>query len=168
MTLGRESWNVLRQDKELAAVPVVSAVACSVVAVAFGGAVYTTLTIVSDPVPGQDAMQASPVSYAVGVVGLAFVGIVAQFFTGVLIAQGGLGLLGVLVILPGVVVFGAVTAAGLPIVSLPLLFIYVAVASAILSALTGIFRAALYRYAVGLPNTGAFSDAQLAGAFKVK
>jgi len=270
LTLGKESWNVLRQDKELAAIPVVSAVACSVVAVAFGGAVYTTLTIVSDPVPGQDAVQASPVSYAVGVVGLMFVGIVAQFFTGVLIAganerlegghptlstaarrawscftpiigwaainvtvglvlqaiadrtgplgaivlrvvgmawnvvtwltlpaiviegtgpvagikrsvhllkstwgenliaQGGLGLLGVLIILPGVVVFGAVTAAGLPIVGLPLLFIYVAVAIAIVSALTGIFRAALYRYAVGLPNTGAFSDAQLAGAFKVK
>jgi hypothetical protein len=268
LTLGKQSWNVLRQDKELAAIPVVSAAVCAVIAVAFGGTAYFTLTSVADPQPGQDALQPTAVTWAVGVVGLFVLGLVAQYFTAALIAganqrleggsptlgsamarankrigavfgwaainvtvglilqaiadragplgaiavrlvgaawnvvtwlalpaivigdlgavdgikasvqllkktwgenliaQGGLGLLGLLVILPGVLVFGAITAAGLPIVGIPLLFLYVAVASAILSALNGIFRAALYRYAMGMPNTGAFSDEALAGAFR--
>lgn len=267
LSLGKESWNVLRQDKELAAIPVMSAAVCAVIALAFGGTAYLTVTIVADPQPGQDALQTTPVTWAVGIVGLFVLGLVAQYFTAVLIAganqrleggtptlrsamahankrvgavfgwaainvtvglvlqaiadragplgafalrlvgaawnvvtwlalpaivigdlgavdgikssvqllkktwgenlvaQGGLFLLGLLVILPGVLVFGGISVV-LPVVGVPLLFIYVAVAAAILSALNGIFRAALYRYAVGLPNTDAFSDAQLAGAFK--
>ncbi|MCU0310521.1 MAG: DUF6159 family protein [Acidimicrobiales bacterium] len=267
--LTKQSASVLRKDKELAVIPVVSAAACAAIALLFGGAVYTTLTIVSDPAPGQDGVQASPVSYAVGLVGLFFIGIVAQFFTAVLIAganerlaggsptlssaaakawehftpvvawaainvtvglvlsaiadrtgplgdvvlrlvgaawnvvtwlalpaiviegtgpvegikrsvhllkttwgenliaQGGLGIITFLVTLVGVVVLGALSAV-VPIVGIPLLVVYIGVTSAVLSALGGIYRAALYRYAVGLPNGEAFSDATLAGAFRAR
>lgn len=82
-----------------------------------------------------------------------------------LIAQIGLGLVGFLVMLPGLAVFGGLSLV-LPVVGLPLLFVYIAIVGAVISALTAIYRAALYRYAVGLPNTGAFSEEQLAGAFR--
>lgn len=267
-TLAKESWGVLRQDKELVAIPVASAAISVVVAIAFGGGAYFTLETVTDPQVG-DTLEPTPLTYAVGVVGLLVIGIVAQFFAGVLIAganerlsggnptlgsafalarkhfwaltawaginvtvglilsaiadrtgplgdialrlvgmawnvvtwlavpaivieghgpvegikrsvellkrtwgenviaQAGLGLVGVLVMLAGIVVFGALSFV-LPFVGIPLLVLYIAVASAILAALGGIFRAALYRYAVGLPNGGAFPDAALAGAFRPK
>ena len=73
--------------------------------------------------------------------------------------------MGFLLILPGLAVFGGLSLV-IPVVGLPLLFVYVAIVGAVISALTAIYRAALYRYAVGLPNTGAFSEEQLAGAFR--
>ena len=68
-----------------------------------------------------------------------------------LIAQAGLGIIGVLVMLPGLLVFGAVSFV-IPLLGLPLLLIYVAVAGSVLAALGGIYRTALYRYAVGMPT----------------
>ena len=84
-----------------------------------------------------------------------------------LIAQGGLGVIGLLAMLPGIVVFGLISMA-LPFLGIPLLFIYLAIVGAILAALGSIFRTALYRYAVGLPNGEIFDEQQLVGAFKVK
>jgi hypothetical protein len=37
-----------------------------------------------------------------------------------------------------------------------------------MSALGAIYRTALYRFAVGLPNGGVFTQDELAGAFKPK
>ncbi len=258
---------MLRTDKQLALIPVVSAAVSTVVAVLFGGAAYLTLDTVTDPQPGQDAGGATPVTYGVGIIGLVVLGLVAQYFVAVLIAaanerleggtptfaramatanahlgaifgwaainvtvglilqaiadragplgafavrlvgaawnvvtwlalpaiviggtgpiegikssvhllkstwgenliaQVGLGLVGFLVMLPGLVVFGGLSLV-LPVVGLPLLLVYVAIVGVIISALTAIYRAALYRYAVGLPNTGAFTEAELAGAFR--
>lgn len=266
VSLAKESLAVLRQDKELAAIPVASAVTCSVIALAFGGGAYLSLDTVPDPTAGQDGLQATPLTYVVGVAGLLVIGIAAQCFAAVLvaganerleggnptlasaarrtaphvpaligwaamnvtvglvlsairervgvlgdlatrvvgaawdvvtwlavpviviegtgpitgvkrsasllratwgeniIAQAGIGLVGIVVIVPGIVVFGALTAA-LPVVGLPLLVLWIAVTVTVLSALTGIFRAALYRYAVGLPSSGAFPEEALAGAF---
>lgn len=84
-----------------------------------------------------------------------------------LIAQGGLGLFGLLVVLPGVLVFGAISTA-LPIVGIPLLVLYLAIAFTVLSALGAIFRTALYRFSAGLPVGEAFSEPMLAGAFGAK
>jgi hypothetical protein len=269
MDLAKESWSVLRQDKELAAIPVASAITCTGIALAFGGGAYFSLDKVANPAPGQDAFQATPITWAVGIIGLLFVGIAAQYFAAVLIAganerlsggdpslgsalakansrfpaivgwaamnvtvglvlsavrdkagflgdiatrlvgaawnivtwlavpvileegvgpvqgvkrsahllratwgenligQGGLGLVGLLILLPGIVVFGLVSAA-IPLVGIPLLVIYLAVAITILSALTGIYRAALYRFAAGLPTTDVFPQEALAGAFRHK
>jgi hypothetical protein len=263
-TLAKESMAVLRQDKELAAIPVASAAACAAIALAFGGAAYFSLDQVANPGPDQDAFQATPLTYAVGVVGLFFVGIAAQYFAAVLVAganerlEGGnpslgsamakantrfpavvgwaamnvtvglllsavrdragflgdiaaslfgaawnvitwlavpvivvegtgpvagvkrsahllkqtwgenlIGVVGLLALLPGLVLFGLVSVV-VPIVGIPLLVVYVAVVSAVLAALGGIFRTALYRYAVGLPNGGVFPEQVLAGAFRQK
>ena len=81
-----------------------------------------------------------------------------------LIAQGGLGLFGLLLVLPGVIVFGALSSA-LPIVGIPLLVVYLAVAFTVLSALGAIFRTALYRFSAGLPVGDAFSETMLVGTF---
>jgi hypothetical protein len=267
--LAKHSWGVLRRDKELAAIPVASAVTCTAIALAFGGAAFFSLDRVSDPAPGQDAFQATPLTWAVGIVGLLFVGIAAQYCAAVLIAgaserlaggdpslgsalakantrfgaivgwaamnvtvglvlsfirdkvgplgdfatrlvgaawnivtwlavpviveegvgpwsgvkrsahllrstwgenligQGGLGIVGLLVMLPGIVVFGLVSVA-IPLLGIPLLVVYLAIAITVMSALTGIYRAALYRFAVGLPNGDAFPQQALTAAFRQK
>jgi hypothetical protein len=84
-----------------------------------------------------------------------------------LFAQMGLGLVGFLVMLPGILVFGAVSFA-IPLAGIPLLIIWVAVIGSIMSALGAIYRTALYRFAVGLPTGEAFSNEELVGAFAVK
>lgn len=81
-----------------------------------------------------------------------------------IISQVGFGLLGLLLIVPGLLVFGALTAA-LPVVGLPLMMIYLAVVFTVLSALGAILRTALYRYAVGLPVGDAFAEPMLASSF---
>jgi hypothetical protein len=269
VSLAKTSLGVLKQDKELVAIPVASAVSCAVVAAVFGGVAFLSLEHVVNPAPGQNEYNASPLTWAVGIVGLFVIGLVAQFFGAVLvaganerleggsptlgsafskarsragsilgwsvinstvgvvlsairenagflgviitsligaawnvitwlaipiiivegigpiaaikrstmllkqtwgenlIAQSGLGIIGLLAMLPGIVVFGLMSAA-LPFVGIPLLLVYLAIVGAILAALGSIFRTALYRYAVGLPNGGAFDDQQLVGAFKVK
>jgi hypothetical protein len=267
--LAKHSWGVLRQDKELAAIPVASAVTCTVIALAFGGGAYFSLEQVANPAPGQSEFNPTPLTWVVGVIGLLFVGIAAQFFAATLVAgatqrlaggnptlssalskasehftaivgwaamnvtvglvlsfirdkvgplgdfatrvvgaawnvvtwlvvpvileegtgpvqgvkrsahllratwgenligQAGLGLVGLAVIVPGILVFGALSAF-VPIVGVPLLIVFLAVAITIMAALGGIYRAALYRFAVGLPNGGAFPDQALAGAFRQK
>ena len=269
LDLAKHSWSVLRDDKELAAIPVASAATCTVIALAFGGAAYFSLDRIADPAPGQDALQATPLTWVVGIVGLFFVGIAAQYFAAVLIAgaserlaggdpslgsalakantrfgalvgwaalnvtvglilsfirdkvgplgdiatrlvgaawnivtwlavpviveegagpihsakrsaqllrttwgenitgQFGLGLVGLLAVLPGLVVFGLVSLA-IPLLGIPLLVIYLAIVMTIMAALGGIYRAALYRYAVGLPNGDTFPERALAGAFRQK
>jgi hypothetical protein len=84
-----------------------------------------------------------------------------------LFAQMGLGLVGFLVMLPGILVFGAVSFA-IPLAGIPLLIIWIAVIGSIMSALGAIYRTALYRFAVGLPSGAAFSNEELVGAFAVK
>ena len=84
-----------------------------------------------------------------------------------LIAQGGLGLFGLLIILPGVIV-GVAISSVLPIVGIPLLVLYLAIAFTVLSALGAIFRTALYRFSAGLPVGNAFSESMLVGTFGAK
>jgi hypothetical protein len=84
-----------------------------------------------------------------------------------LFAQAGIGLIGFLLMLPGILIFGGLSFA-LPFVGIPLLFIWVVVISCLMSALGAIYRTALYRFAVGLPNGDAFTQDELSGAFKPK
>jgi hypothetical protein len=267
--LAKASWGVLREDKELAAIPLLSAVTCVVVALLFGGGAYLTLDHVTNPAPGQNDLNATPVTYVVGVIGLFAFGMVAQFFTGALvaganerleggnpslgrafskattrcgpilgwailnstvglllqmlreragflgaivagfiggawnvitwlalpiiivegigpiaavkrsahllrqtwgeniIAQGGLAVIGLLAFLPGLVVFGLVSVA-LPLLGIPLLFVYLVVIGSVMAALGAIFRTALYRFAAGLPTGEVFDQQALEGAFRVK
>jgi hypothetical protein len=84
-----------------------------------------------------------------------------------IIAQAGLGLVGLVVMLPGILVFGVVSAV-IPLVGIPLLVLYVVIVAAVMAALGAIYRTALYRYAVGLPNGEVFPEQALAGAFRTK
>ena len=269
ISLAKESLGVLKQDKELAAIPLVSAITCGVVALAVGGGMLLTVDQISDPAPGQDDFAATPATWVIGIVGLFILGMIAQFFAATLVAganerleggnptlgsaiskastrvapvlgwaalnstvgvilnairdkagfigdivvgmigaawgvvtwlvlpiiivegigpiaavkrsaillkstwgenlfaQMGLGLVGFLIMLPGILVFGAVSFA-IPLAGIPLLIIWVAVIGSIMSALSAIYRTALYRFAVGLPTGEAFSNAELVGAFAVK
>jgi hypothetical protein len=92
-------------------------------------------------------------------------------------ARVGFGLLGFLAVLPGILAIagafalgsssgldGAVTVG----VNAPLLtvgIVWILLVSLALSALSGIFQTALYRYAAGLPSQGAFASDDLQAAF---
>jgi hypothetical protein len=267
--LAGASFGVLKSEKKLAAIPAVSAITCGIIAVAVGGGVVLTADFIANPAPGQDDFSLTPVSWAIGIVGLFIIGLVSQMFAATLIAaanerlnggsftmgqafskattrtpsilgwsainstvglvlqairdkagflgdvaagligaawnvvtwlvlpiiiiegigpiaaikksanllkttwgenlfaQAGIGLIGFLLMLPGILIFGGLSFA-LPIVGIPLLFIWVVVISCLMSALGAIYRTALYRFAVGLPNGDAFTQEELSGAFKPK
>jgi hypothetical protein len=267
--LASASFGVLKSEKHLAAIPAVSAVTCGVIAIAVGGGVLLTADFISNPAPGQDDFSLTPVSWAVGIVGLFVIGLVSQIFAATLIAaanerldggrftmgqafsmatsrtpsilgwsainstvglvlqairdkagflgdlaagllgaawnvitwlvlpiiivegigpiaaikksatllkstwgenlfaQAGIGLIGFLLMLPGIIVFGALSFA-VPVVGIPLLLVWVVVIGCLMSALGAIYRTALYRFAVGLPNGDVFTQDELAGAFKPK
>lgn len=85
-------------------------------------------------------------------------------------ARVGFGLLGFLLMLPGIAaVAGAYALAETPnpfLISLGVLWMLVV--AMVLSALSGIFQTALYRYAAGAPSTGAFAAEDLRAAFAAK
>jgi uncharacterized protein DUF6159 len=78
-----------------------------------------------------------------------------------------LGLALFLIGLPVLIVFGALSFAA-PIIGIPLLVVSIAVLAAVGSAMSGIFNAALYRYAVAGEAGGAFSAEDLGATFKPK
>jgi Family of unknown function (DUF6159) len=266
--LAGASWGVLKQDRELMAIPVIGAAICGGIAAVIGVVVYSTLDTTTDAA-GQSSTQANPAALALLIVGVLIISVISQLVAGALVAganerfeggnptigssfskamtrlgpitgwtltnatvgtflnalrdkagflgdlvvgmigaawsiatwlvmpviiiegvgpfaavkrsvvlirskfgenivsQAGFGLLGLLLIIPGVLVFGAIAAA-LPLLGIPLLLIYVAVVFTLLAALGAIFRTALYRYAAGLPVGDAFSTPMLAGSFGPK
>jgi hypothetical protein len=85
-------------------------------------------------------------------------------------AQVGFGLLGFLVALPAILIAAAAfalgSAAGFVILALAVLWILGS--SMVISALNGVFQAALYRYATDAGSTGAFDAGELRAAFAPK
>jgi len=264
--LASSSLGVLKRDKKLAAIPLVSGIVNTVIVVVFCGGAFFTLKDVANPAPGQDDLSATPFTWAVGIVGILVLAIVAQFFAATLIAaantrlegndgtlgdaagkafsragsligfsainatvgvllqalrdkagifgdilaglggaawnvvtwlvlpiiiiegigpiaaikrsvallkqtwgenliaQAGLSLIGLLLMLPGILLFGALSFA-LPFLGIPLVFIWVVAIASIMSALSAIYRTALYRFAVGLPAGPTFSQKELEDAF---
>jgi hypothetical protein len=84
-----------------------------------------------------------------------------------LIAQAGFGLLGMVLMLPAIVI-AMLVGVTIPIAGLLIAGIWVAIVSVILSALNGIFRAALYLYAATGTVPSFFTEQELAGAFGPK
>jgi hypothetical protein len=85
-----------------------------------------------------------------------------------LAAQIGLGLIGLIAFLPGIGVIVLGVAANDILVTLPLIAIaavYLAVAASVLGALSGIYRTALYRYAVDGTVPAAFATTDMEHAF---
>ncbi len=65
-----------------------------------------------------------------------------------------------------IVLVGGLIAAAAPIVGIPLLVVAVGALMAIGAACTGVFNAALYRYATTGKSSGAFTEADMAGSFR--
>jgi Family of unknown function (DUF6159) len=85
-----------------------------------------------------------------------------------LMAQIGLGLIGLIAFLPGVIVIGLGVLAGDVLVTVPMVAVgavLVAVAASVVSALSGIYRTALYRYAVDGQVPPAFGATDMEHAF---
>lgn len=81
----KASWGVLRADKELAVIPVVSFV-CSAAAVALaGGAAWFTVDVTTTTA-GQDNLNPTPLTYVVGFVGYVLVTFVVTYFAGAIVS----------------------------------------------------------------------------------
>jgi len=85
LDLAKQSWGVLVSDKELAVIPVVSFIGATAVTGVFGGAAYFSLDT-TKTAAGAEEMAATPVTYAVGVVGYLAVTFVVTFFAAALVA----------------------------------------------------------------------------------
>jgi Family of unknown function (DUF6159) len=81
------------------------------------------------------------------------------------IGNATIGIAVFLVALPIILVCGLIAAAA-PIIGIPLLVVAVGALMAIGAACTGVFNAALYRYATTGESSGAFSEADMAGSFR--
>jgi hypothetical protein len=85
-----------------------------------------------------------------------------------LMAQIGLGLISLLAFIPGIIVIGLGIASGVgavTVLAIAIGGIYLAVAASIVSALSGIYRTALYRYAVDGQVPPAFAATDMEHAF---
>jgi len=83
-------------------------------------------------------------------------------------AQVGFGLLGLVAMLPGLVLIGLAVASGTWVVAGPIgaiAVLWIVAASVVISAMTGIYKTALYRYAVDGRAPAGFATSDLADAF---
>ncbi|MEJ5255553.1 MAG: DUF6159 family protein [Acidimicrobiales bacterium] len=84
-----------------------------------------------------------------------------------LIAQGGFGILGLLAVLPALLIIFVVVPA-VPLAGIVLAAAWIAATSVVLSALNGIYRAALYLYASTRQAPASFSVEEMQAAFRSK
>lgn len=82
--LAGASWTVLKTDRSLLAIPIISAVVTLVVIAAFGGTALLTLDQASTA--AGTTYDPTPFTYAVGVVGYLVVTFVITFFTAAIVA----------------------------------------------------------------------------------
>jgi hypothetical protein len=280
MQLAKTSWGVLREDKQLAVIPVVSAACSAVVMAVMGIGIFATVhttsqvpnatrTTVQGTVNGFDTYSATPLTWVVVIAGYLVLSIVVTFCTAALIAaahekltggeptiggafgtaashfpqllgfalinftvglilraiadQGivgqiaasllnfawtvvswlavpfivindvgpidalkqsaealkrtwgenltaniGLGILNLFVMLGAVVLFAIFALPGLWLVGIVVTLVYIAIAATILSALSGIYRTALFMYAVSGTVPQGFDQEVMEAAFRTK
>jgi hypothetical protein len=82
--LAKSSWDVLKADKELALIPVLSFVATLVVIATFGGAAYASLDEVTRN--GESEVSATPLTYVAGAIGYLAVTFVVTYFVAALVS----------------------------------------------------------------------------------
>jgi hypothetical protein len=88
-----------------------------------------------------------------------------------LVAQVGFGFIGLIAFLPAALVAGLGVASGVGavmVVTIGLAVVWLAIVSVVLSALSGIYRTALYRYAVDNRAPAAFAGEDFSAAFTPK
>jgi hypothetical protein len=86
IALAKSSWGVLKTDKELALIPVLSVLATLAVMALFGGAAYFSLTEKITQPGNSTTVQATPLTYVVGAVGYLVVTFVVTYFAAVLVS----------------------------------------------------------------------------------
>jgi hypothetical protein len=84
-----------------------------------------------------------------------------------IMAQIGLGIIGLVAFIPGLVLIGLGVAAGgvIAVALIAIAVLYLAIAASVLAALSGIYRTALYRYAVDGQVPVAFASTDMEHAF---
>jgi hypothetical protein len=82
--LAKSSWAVLKADKELAAIPVISFFATIVIMAAVGGSAYVSLDQFEQA--GETEFSATPLTYVVGVFGYLLLTFVVTYFAAVLVS----------------------------------------------------------------------------------
>jgi hypothetical protein len=95
-------------------------------------------------------------------------GLLKQTWGENLAAQAGFGLLGLVAMLPGFALLGIGVATGSVVVAVVLVIVgvaWIAIVGVVISAMSGIYRIALYRYTVDGQAPVAFADADLEHAF---
>jgi hypothetical protein len=90
----KASWRVLAGDKELMAIPVLSFLATVSVAALTGGGIFVSLAHDTAVAAGQSEYRATPLTYAVGVIGYLAITFVVTFFAAALVAGARERLLG--------------------------------------------------------------------------
>jgi hypothetical protein len=86
IALAQSSWTVLKADKELALIPVLSVLTTLAVMAVFGGAAYFSLTEKVTQPGNSTTVQATPLTYAVGAVGYLVITFVVTYFAAVLVS----------------------------------------------------------------------------------
>lgn len=86
IALAKSSWAVLTTDKELALIPVLSFLATLAVMALSGGGIYFTLTEKVSQPGNSTSLEATPLTYVVGVVGYLAITFVVTYFAAVLIS----------------------------------------------------------------------------------
>lgn len=86
LELTKASWGVLKADKELATIPVVSFVVSGAVTLLVAGSMWFTLDVQTATTAGSDEYSPTPITYAVGFVGYLLITFVVTFFTGALVS----------------------------------------------------------------------------------
>ncbi len=97
----------------------------------------------------------------------------AQLFKGTwgeqVIANAGIGIVGMVALIPAFIVGALGVGSGTLVVAVPLVgiaVVYGAVVLAITAALSGVFQTALYHYAANGMPPAAFAESELRGAFR--
>lgn len=86
IALAKSSWAVLKTDKELALIPVISFFATLAVMALAGGGVYFSLTEKITQPGNTTSMQATPLTYVVGAIGYLAITFVVTYFAAVLVS----------------------------------------------------------------------------------
>ena len=84
--LAKASWSVLKTDKELAVIPVLSFVVAGAATAMVAGGICFSLDTTTATTAGSDELTATPVTYVVGAVGYLLITFIVTFFTGALVA----------------------------------------------------------------------------------
>jgi hypothetical protein len=86
IALAKSSWSVLKAEKELALIPVLSFFATLAVMALAGGGVYFSLTEKVTQPGNSTSLQATPLTYVVGAIGYLAITFVVTYFTAVLVS----------------------------------------------------------------------------------